>query len=166
MFPRMHISLYVSNIGKTVEFYRQFFGVEPAKQKNEYAKFHLESPSLIISFVENPQKVNPAFGHLGFQLEKREEVMARLATSQELGIVSREEIGTACCYALQDKFWVEDPDGYQWEVYYFHKDVEFNDPHYATEEASACCTPQQKEKSRLALADLNSPSCEAGSGCC
>jgi hypothetical protein len=53
--------------------------------------------------------------------------------------VAKEEIGTSCCYARQDKFWVNDPDGVQWEVYYFHQDTEFNDPHYESTEASACC---------------------------
>ncbi len=166
MFPKMHVSLYVKNIQRTIEFYRNFFGEEPAKQKADYAKFHLNKPALIISFVENPEKVSAAFGHLGFQMDTRQEVMERLDKSRELGLVVKEEMGTACCYALQDKFWVEDPDGYQWEVYYFHRDVEFNDPHYSTEQANACCTPNQNEKPRLAMADLNRTPSAAGTGCC
>lgn len=85
-------------------------------------------------------------------------------------MVSLEEIGTACCYALQDKFWAADPDGHQWEVYYFHEDVEFNDPHYALEDAKACCTPEQQVASKVKV-DLNSlvvqdTCCAPDKGCC
>ena len=60
---------------------------------------------------------------------------------------------------MQDKFWASDPDGIQWEVYYFHKDVAFNDPKYATEDSTACCAEPQMEKAEEAK-------CEPGSGCC
>lgn len=144
-FPRMHVSLYVSNIQKTVEFYSSFFGQKPEKVKPNYAKYILENPSLIISFVENKERVNPHFGHLGFQVETPAalEVKRLLASSQNL--IMREELGTNCCYATQDKFWVNDPDNHQWEVYYFHADAEFNDPHYSNEDASACCTVSSSE---------------------
>ena len=139
-FPRMHVSLYVTDLVRTVDFYNQFFGQEAAKVKPGYAKYVLDSPSLIISFVENPARVQPQFGHLGFQVETVEELNIRLWEARKRKIVSREETGTNCCYAKQDKFWVNDPDGIQWEVYYFHADAEFNDPHYETETVSACCT--------------------------
>jgi len=159
-FPRMHVSLYVSDINKTVAFYKSFFGVEPEKVKGDYTKFVLNKPSLIISFVENKDKVSDQFGHLGFQVESKQILERYLASAQLGNIVDKEEIETACCYAVQDKFWVKDPDGYQWEVYYFHEDTEFNDPHYATTEAAACCTPAQKPEQK------KENSCAPGSGCC
>jgi catechol 2,3-dioxygenase-like lactoylglutathione lyase family enzyme len=148
-FPRMHVSLYVSDIGKSTDFYTSFFGIEPAKVKPGYAKYILESPSLIISFVENKERVQQNFGHLGFQVETVEELNMRLWDARMKKLVAKEEIGTNCCYAKQDKFWVNDPDGVQWEVYYFHSDAEFNDPKYESKEASACCTPEQKQKKNL-----------------
>ena len=139
-FPRMHVSLYVSDIAKSVEFYSQFFGQEPAKVKPNYAKYVLEKPSLIISFVESKEKVQSNFGHLGFQVESLEDLNIKLWEAKKKNIVAREEMGTTCCYAKQDKFWVNDPDGVQWEVYYFHADAEFNDPHYEkSSEAAPCC---------------------------
>ena len=108
----------------------------------------------------------------------------RLEIARTQGIVSLEEIGTACCFAVQDKFWVDDPDGNQWEVYYFHEDVEFNDPKYQEEDASACCMPLEREdsatveqttvvaeKPKVKLSELtannNSNSCcDPSSGCC
>lgn len=140
-FPRMHVSLYVSDLAKTVDFYTQFFGTEPIKVKPKYAKFILEQPSLIISFVENKERVQQNFGHLGFQVETLEDLNIKLWEAKNKNIVAKEETGTNCCYAKQDKFWVNDPDGVQWEVYYFHADADFNDPHYELSEASACCVP-------------------------
>ena len=143
VFPRMHVSLYVSDLEKSIDFYSAFFGTEPVKVKPHYAKYVLESPSLIISFVENQERVQQNFGHLGFQVETVEELNIKLWEARKKKLVSKEEIGTNCCYAKQDKFWVSDPDGVQWEVYYFHADAEFNDPHYELSEASSCCMPQE-----------------------
>ncbi|MFY9311540.1 MAG: ArsI/CadI family heavy metal resistance metalloenzyme [Bacteroidia bacterium] len=139
-FPRMHVSLYVSNIQKSINFYTTFFGQQPVKVKPNYAKYVLENPSLIISFVENKDRVQQNFGHLGFQVESIEELNKRLVAAKAQNLVSKEEVGTNCCYAKQDKYWANDPDGIQWEVYYFHEDAEFNDPHYEMAEATACCT--------------------------
>ena len=145
-FPRMHVSIYVSDIAKTTGFYTGFFGQEPSKVKPGYAKYILDSPSLIISFVENKERVQSNFGHLGFQVETPEDLNIKLWEAKKKNIVAKEEKGSNCCYAKQDKCWVSDPDGVQWEVYYFHADAEFNDPHYEEHEASACCTPAEKQK--------------------
>ena len=166
-FPRMHVSLYVSNLEASLKFYTAFFGMEPVKVKPFYGKYVLESPSLIISFVENAERVQSNFGHLGFQVETREEMDSRLAIAREHNLVSKEEIGTACCYAVQDKFWATDPDGVQWEVYYFHEDAEFNDPHYELQDTSACCMPAQ-EKKQPAFVELSlatNACCEPGTCC-
>lgn len=166
----MHVSLYVSDLASTVNFYNTFFGQAADKVKKGYAKYILESPSLIISFIENEERAKPNFGHLGFQVETKEEMHRRLEVAKKLNIVSKEEIGTACCFALQDKFWVEDPDGVQWEVYYFHADSDFNDPHYELQDASACCMPENKaaeRKPKVNLSQLvNASDCSPDSGCC
>ncbi|NNE56318.1 MAG: glyoxalase/bleomycin resistance/dioxygenase family protein [Flavobacteriales bacterium] len=153
----MHVSLYVSNIESTVDFYREFFQVEPSKVKEGYAKFTLDSPALIISFVEKPDRIKDNFGHLGFQVQTGEELKEAMTRLQSQGHSLREEIGTSCCYALQDKFWITDPDGYQWEVYHFHDDVEFNDPHYQIKD-------QPVEKQKVTLGEP--ASCSPDSGCC
>jgi catechol 2,3-dioxygenase-like lactoylglutathione lyase family enzyme len=178
-FPRMHVSLYVSNIYQTADFYTKFFGQNPDKIKPDYAKFTLENPSLIISFVQNPEKVNSEFGHLGMQVETLELLEQRLSTMKTKAVPVLEEMGTNCCYATQDKFWVSDPDGHMWEVYYFHQDVEFNDPRFASQEANACCSPAsvneqpiastQEAKPKISLSTLganNDSSCDPNSGCC
>ena len=151
LFPRMHVSIYVSDIQKTVGFYTSFFGTNPVKVKPDYAKYVLENPSLIISFVENKERVKANFGHLGFQVETLEDLNIKLWEAKKKNLVSKEETGTNCCYAKQDKFWVTDPDGVQWEVYYFHEDSEFNDPHYQGDAATTCCTPAEKDASRASV---------------
>jgi catechol 2,3-dioxygenase-like lactoylglutathione lyase family enzyme len=145
-YPKMHVSLYVNKLEESIQFYNSFFGQEAAKIEVKYAKYILDEPALIISFIENPSKVQPYFGHLGFQVESVEELNKKLALAKASGIVSSEEMSTSCCYALQDKFWLHDPDGIAWEVYYFHKDVTFNDPHYALEEnKQMCCSAAENQ---------------------
>lgn len=179
-FPRMHVSLYVNDLEQTIQFYNQFFGQKPEKIKDKYTKYILEKPSLIISFIENKERVQSNFGHLGFQVETKEELYEKLEISKSQNIVSLEEIGTNCCFAEQDKYWVTDPSGVQWEVYYFHKDVEFNDPKYSDGSSAQCCTGNQNEiqnendnegtgvKRKLKLVDLSKEDecCTPGSGCC
>src|SRR5436190_21825410 len=105
-FPRMHVSLYVSDIAKSIAFYTSFFGQGPAKAKPKYAKYILENPSLIISFVENSSRVESNFGHLGFQVESLEDLNQKREKAKHSNLIAREETGTNCCYATQDKFWV------------------------------------------------------------
>ncbi len=165
-FPRMHVSLYVSDIEKTIGFYNLFFGQKPAKIRKGYTKYILAEPSLIISFVENPERVQQHFGHMGFQVETLEQLNERLKIARKAGLVTLEEIGTNCCFAKQDKFWATDPDGVQWEVYYFHEDAEFNDPHYE-ESSSACCIATGAEAQKVELKNLveENTCCTTGSGC-
>lgn len=166
-FPRMHVSLYVSDLQTSINFYTQFFGKHPEKIKPGYAKYILEKPSLIISFIEHPERVQAHFGHLGFQVETTEELDQKLKIAEALKLVSKKEMGTACCYATQDKFWVTDPDGVQWEVYYFHEDAEFNDPHYAEESAVACCMPlATAEKPKMKLSEMQKTVCAPETNCC
>jgi catechol 2,3-dioxygenase-like lactoylglutathione lyase family enzyme len=165
-FPRMHVSLYVSDLLKTIDFYNRFFGKEPVKIRTGYTKYVLDKPALIISFVENPARVQQNFGHLGFQMETLSGLNERLVSAQAAGLLTREEIGTNCCFASQDKFWVSDPDGVQWEVYYFHADAEFNDPHF-DEPASACCIAPAIEEKKIEFKNLTveAACCTPGSGC-
>jgi hypothetical protein len=81
---------------------------------------------------------------MGFQVESIEKLNSYLEHVQKNGLMCREEMGTICCYAKQDKFWVNDPDGVQWEVYYFHEDAEFNDPKYKLEAKEACCASSEE----------------------
>ncbi len=160
-FPRMHVSYYVSNIEETVKFYNQFFEQEASKIEPGYAKYILANPSLVISFVERSDKLKSNFGHLGFQVDSEETLNQKMEMMKQKGLKIREEIGTKCCYALQDKFWVSDPDGYQWEVYHFHKDVSFNDPHYEIKKSN-----EDTMAFDLSASVSTSNHCNSSDGCC
>jgi catechol 2,3-dioxygenase-like lactoylglutathione lyase family enzyme len=144
---KAHLSLYVSDMVKSTDFYSRFFGVEPVKTKADYAKFELSDPALVLSLVQNPERVNAGFGHTGIVVENSDAVKAWQAQAELRGVkIALVEEQTRCCYALQDKFWVHDPDGVQWEVYTFHENSEWNDPQFssqqAQEQANAVCCPK------------------------
>ena len=105
-------------------------------------------------------------GHKRSRILKIDDLLGIKSKKKFLEKLQKEEIDTNCCYANQDKFWVSDPDGHQWEVYYFNHDTTFNDPHYEAATASACCTPPQVEKKHVSLSNVNTVACEPNSGCC
>jgi len=162
-FPRTHISRYVSDLEATIKFYNRLFQQNPSKRKINYVKYELSAPALIISFIQKPDLVKAtATGHFGIQLETKAQLLARYEIAKSQGIVSYEEMGVACCYAIQDKFWAVDPDGHQWEIYYLHESVEFNDPAYDLVQSTVASTPIQQEKK----VDKEACGCGVGSTCC
>ena len=133
MSSAVHVSLNVSDVEKSVSFYRGLFG-EPAKLKPGYAKFVGSEPEFHLALQTG---VHPGAGgalsHLGIRVESTAEVRRRREELKARGVVSEEEKREECCYALQDKFWLTDPDGNRWEVYTVLEDVE------KAGEAAACC---------------------------
>lgn len=111
-----HVSLNVSNIDAAVAFYEKAFGIEVTKRRPGYAKFDLKSPSLNLSMVEAPRTgVNAS--HFGIQVASTEDVLEAKSRFEAAGLRTVTEEQTSCCYAVQDKVWVEDPDGNSWEVF-------------------------------------------------
>ncbi len=113
-----HVSLLVSDIEKSVAFYQAMFGVTPVKRKADYAKFDIANPPLNLTLELSPD-VQPggALSHLGVQVESTQDVQAAINRFQAAGLTMFEEKDIDCCYALQDKVWVTDPDGNRWEVF-------------------------------------------------
>jgi catechol 2,3-dioxygenase-like lactoylglutathione lyase family enzyme len=147
-----HVSLNVTNVDSSVAFYEKVFGVAAAKRRPGYAKFDLATPSLNLTMQEAPRTgVNAS--HFGIQVESSEDVAAAWARFKEAGLVTRTEENTECCYALQDKVWVEDPDGNAWEVFVVKADAPIM---HRLPTTSACCVP------KIADADEG----KAGGGCC
>lgn len=118
---KFHVGLNVSDIKQTTDFYQRLFGQEPVKVETGYSKFELENPGLVISFIES-KNPSPKFGHMGIRVNSRDELDQKKAELESLMKIELEEKNTSCCFAVQDKFWVKDPDGYEWEVYHFLKD--------------------------------------------
>jgi catechol 2,3-dioxygenase-like lactoylglutathione lyase family enzyme len=114
---RLQLALNVDDLEESIAFYSALFGTEPAKRKPGYANFAVAQPPLKLVLIENPG-TGGSINHLGVEVADTEEVDAELSRLSSAGLASTEERGSTCCYAKQDKFWVENaPDGEQWEVY-------------------------------------------------
>ncbi|MGD1698532.1 ArsI/CadI family heavy metal resistance metalloenzyme [Dapis sp. BLCC M229] len=115
---KTHIALTATNLEKSVEFYQVLFGIAPIKYKSDYAKFDIANPplNLTLNLAENVQP-GGNLDHLGIQVETSQEVAATIERFKISGLSIFEEHNTDCCYALQDKVWVTDPDGNRWEVF-------------------------------------------------
>ncbi|MGF7235757.1 MAG: ArsI/CadI family heavy metal resistance metalloenzyme [Frankia sp.] len=128
---RVQLALNVADVDEAVEFYRTLFGVEPAKRRPGYANFAVDVPPLKLVLIENPDArgagVAGALNHLGVEVESSDEVTAATARLAGAGLATATEQATACCYAVQDKVWVDDPDGAPWEVYTVLSDIPESD---------------------------------------
>jgi catechol 2,3-dioxygenase-like lactoylglutathione lyase family enzyme len=138
-----HISINVSDVDASVDFYSKLFGVTPVKHyrdattvhsvlqddqglnsqmaRSGYAKFDLQTPALnfVLNEIELPEAL-PALGalsHMGLQVADTDAVLALRERALTLGMPVRDEMAVSCCYARQDKFWLADPDGNEWEVF-------------------------------------------------
>lgn len=130
-----HVSLNVSNVERSVVFYEKAFGVAATKRRPGYAKFDLTEPSLNLTMTEAPRTgVNAS--HFGVQVASSDDVAEAKRRFETVGLPTFSEEDTACCYAVQDKVWIEDPDGNSWEVF-----VVKGDAPVMKADASACCAP-------------------------
>jgi catechol 2,3-dioxygenase-like lactoylglutathione lyase family enzyme len=119
---KFHISLNASDLDRSIAFYRVLFGTEPAKVREDYAKFELAEPPLVLSLI--PGGVGGNVNHAGLRVRTAGELVDIQRRLETAGIVSQREDGVECCYARQTKFWVADPDRMLWEVYVFHEDID------------------------------------------
>ncbi len=175
MSPKIHIHLHASDLAKSREFYRKFFGAAPVKEKPGYVKFLPQFAPINLAISEGHSVAGTASGqrpgwsergvdHLGVQVESTEVVMALLDRVKASGLRVREEMGVNCCHANQDKFWVQDPDGVEWEVYHLNYDLEeetqvrsegsskpaVSATSFPMAKVGACCAPQSTDRQQSA----------------
>ena len=133
---KAHIGINVRNVEQSIGFYKKMLGIEPSKVRTGYAKFDVQNPPLNLTLNEQPTlEAAGALSHLGIQLASTDDVLAYRDRWSASGLDTREEIGTDCCYAKQNKSWVVDPDGNEWEAF-----VVLEDNLAEVKQASACCT--------------------------
>jgi catechol 2,3-dioxygenase-like lactoylglutathione lyase family enzyme len=113
---RLQLALNVDDIAEAVTFYSRLFNAEPAKRRPGYANFALDEPALKLVLIENPGN-GGSLNHLGLEVASTDDVVAATRRYSELGMSTRVEDGTTCCYAVQDKVWVTGPSGEPWEIY-------------------------------------------------
>ena len=133
---RVQLALNVTDLDAAVDFYSKLFRTEPAKRKPGYANFAIDEPALKLVLIEN---ADPAAGgtlnHLGVEVFSTVEVAAAQRRLSDEGLATTEESGV-CCYAQQDKVWVNDPDGAPWEIYTVLADSDT--PGQGAREADTC----------------------------
>ncbi len=133
---KAHLAIHVRNIESSVQFYRKMFGIEPSKVRKGYAKFDVQNPPLNFTLNEVKFTDAGALSHLGIQVSSTEDVLTMREKWAEAGLFTRDEMQTDCCYATQDKTWVRDPDGNEWEAFVVLQD---NLPEKTAEESAPCC---------------------------
>lgn len=135
---RIHIGLNVTDLTNSIDFYTKIFDGPPVKDKVDYAKFLPNDVALNFTLNLRDQVNGNQIGHFGIQVDSLEEVFAHKDRLEKLGFFAREEMNTTCCYALQDKFWVTDPDGNEWEFFFTKQDSE-----EVTESEECCPTAEE-----------------------
>jgi catechol 2,3-dioxygenase-like lactoylglutathione lyase family enzyme len=147
---RVQLALNVSDLDAAVAFYSRLFATPPAKLRPGYANFAIAEPPLKLVLIE-AQGQPGTLNHLGVEVESTNEVAAtqqRLAAS---GLATATEDEVACCYAVQDKVWVDGPDAEPWEIYTVLADVEMQAGNLRTVEPgqdSLCCSTAPESAAR------------------
>lgn len=139
---RMHIHVGVENLADSISFYTALFGAEPAKVKDDYAKWMLNDPRINFAISTRAKR---GVDHLGLQVEQEHEldIIRKRLTVADMALFDQGE--TVCCYARSEKTWVTDPSGIAWEAYQTMQDVQL----FSGAENShdnACCTPETKSR--------------------
>jgi catechol 2,3-dioxygenase-like lactoylglutathione lyase family enzyme len=130
---RVQLALNVTDVDAAVDFYTKLFRTEPAKRRPGYANFAIDEPALKLVLIES--NAGGTLNHLGVEVGSTDEVTAASSRLVEQGLQTSVEDNVACCYALQDKVWVSDPDGAPWEVYTVLADAD----QMACDGTSKCC---------------------------
>lgn len=129
----------------SVAFYSTLFGVEPAKLRPGYANFAIAEPPLKLVLLEGEADQPTVMDHLGVEVETTEQVTAATDRFKEASLATLEENDTSCCYALQDKVWVQGPGQEPWEVYVVKSDSDtLGTSTTQAPQVDACCAPPAK----------------------
>jgi lactoylglutathione lyase len=138
---RVQLALNVEELDAAIAFYSKLFATEPAKVRPGYANFAIDEPPLKLVLIEN-EGPGGTLNHLGVEVFSTAEVAAAQARLADEGLATAVEDGVACCYARQDKVWVDGPSGEPWEIYTVLEDVEMPNGELRTvdpETGAECC---------------------------
>src|SRR5215218_1851376 len=114
---KAHLALNVKDVNASLEFYRKLLGIEPSKVRTGYAKFDVQNPPLNLTLNQHAFNERGALSHLGIQVASTDDVLAVRERWTEAGLLTPDEMQANCCYALQNKTSVRDPNGNEWEVF-------------------------------------------------
>ncbi|MBO0655919.1 VOC family protein [Streptomyces triculaminicus] len=138
---RVQLALNVADLEASVTFYSKLFGVEPTKRRPGYANFAIAEPPLKLVLIEGESGQDTRLDHLGIEVGNTDQVTAATERLKEAGLATFEENDTSCCYALQDKVWIQGPGREPWEVYVVKVDADqLGKSPAVVGDAAACCT--------------------------
>src|SRR5580658_6209215 len=138
---KFHASLSVSDLARSAAFYRVLLGVEAVRRFDDYAKFEIQQPPLVLSLMPGRGGPGGAVNHLGLRLPDAEALVQWQFRLESAGIATQREDGAACCHSCQTKFWVTDPDRTLWEIYILDEDKE-NKPQPARAAPAPAAAPR------------------------
>lgn len=121
---RVQLALNVADLEGAIAFYEKLLDAPPAKVRPGYANFAVADPPLKLVLIENPAAAPGSLNHLGIEVEGTEEVARAAGRLHRAGVPTATEEQVTCCYALQDKVWVDGPGGEPWEIYTVLADVD------------------------------------------
>jgi catechol 2,3-dioxygenase-like lactoylglutathione lyase family enzyme len=128
---RFHLGIYVSDLSRSVRFYRTLFGTDPTMSLGSLARFESHEPPLLLSLTQSRITAGGPLNHVGIRLHDSIALVEIQRRLEEAGIATQRQEGVECCYAKQTKFWVTDPDRVLWELYVLEADIDqsgFDDP--------------------------------------
>ena len=154
---RVQLALNVADLDEAIAFYSKLFATEPAKVRPGYANFAVVDPPLKLVLIEDPQQTPGTLNHLGVEVASADEVTAAQSRLADEGLATAAEEQTECCYALQDKVWVDGPGGEPWEIYTVLADAEMPAGQLRSTEPGQppCCATRPDRAAQ-----------SAGSSCC
>jgi catechol 2,3-dioxygenase-like lactoylglutathione lyase family enzyme len=150
VMSRVQLALNVSDLDEAIGFYSKLFGTAPAKTRPGYANFAIAEPPLKLVLIQGDGEPG-TLNHLGVEVGSTDDVTAAQARLTADGLACATEDQVACCYALQDKVWVDAPDGEPWEIYTVLADVEHEAGQLRTVESAAdalCCSSAPESADR------------------
>ena len=133
---RVQLALNVADVDAAVDFYSRLFGTEPHKRRDGYANFEVADPPLKLVLIQNEAAASGSLNHLGVEVDSTDDVTAATRRLADQGMNTDVEEQVDCCFAVQDKVWVDGDDGTKWEIYTITDDEGTSNP----ASLEACCT--------------------------
>jgi catechol 2,3-dioxygenase-like lactoylglutathione lyase family enzyme len=154
---RVQLALNVADLEQAIDFYSKLFATEPAKVRPGYANFAVVDPPLKLVLIEDASREPGSLNHLGVEVASTDEVSAATIRLSDAELATASEDQVACCYAVQDKVWVDGPGGEPWEIYTVLADAEMppGELHAAEPSRAPCCATRPD----LAVATQGSSCC-------
>jgi extradiol dioxygenase family protein len=139
---RFHVHVSVNDLAQSIRFYSAMFGTAPSVAKGDYAKWMLDDPRINFAISQRGEKAG--VNHLGLQVDAADELAALRRQVAAAEIAAEDEPAAECCYALSDKYWIEDPQGIAWETFHTLGDIPmFGEPVARTASSTTvCCAPE------------------------